>query len=617
MNYRFAILVLADSPSIHGERSAMRPSSRAQNYLELLSGFGMPFEVAHGPAFDAATLVRDNVVRYSSIIVTLPFREIPAATLDGLVQASGDLGISLVTDTFLLAASRLLEPFGIARCGGLRLAASAIASVDGKILYQPKPYPNTFGGFDLGFRPLLRCLRQSWFRRQIALRSDATVIATYGRKLPAIVSYNYGQATNYALNFHPSFMFRDGNQVHGELRRILETNRHARAVAFDLTHTACLRLDDPGCCERTHLKDHDPGCIAADEWQKLILLLRREDAHVDIAYVPQWVDDGDPRRGSLVYRGSTVENRVPGQHFNSWELIYSRPGRPGSHDYAGEYRAICRGVREGVFTILSHGLTHLSTNVQAWLKADNKYTNMRWYREFREDATGETPARAIYLDRMREGAARIEEAFGVVPDVLVPAAHAHTPETPEYARAAGFKVFSSRTTYLLRPDKILANGNVPAFYAVDLPWGVPATQAGYPFIFVFHDYDIYRHGVAWLADQIRALRDIGVGRFVSLRELCFLLMGKIDAVTHEHRIGVTLDFTQSLAPNGGNWRHGIPIRVGAVIEAVEINGSTFSGTLTTDGVETSFALPYARLERSPIVHLSLAIASRHPQGRRT
>lgn len=613
MNSRFAILVLGDRPDpCAPEEFLPRPGSRAQNYLELLSGFGMPFDVAHGSVFDAATLVRDDVVRYSSIILALPFREIPAPTLDGLVHAARDLGIPLMTDTFLLADSKLLEPFGLTRCRGLRFASRAITGVDGKILYRPKPYPHSFGRFDVGFRPLLRCLSQSWFRQQITLHENATAIATYGHNLPAIVSYNHGQATNYSLNFHPSFLLHDGSPMHEALRRILETNRNSRAVSFDLAHTACLRLDDPGCCERAHLNGFDDGCIAADEWRKLTLLLKNEAAHIDIAYVPQWVDDGDPHRSSLTNRGSAVENRVPGQHFNSWELVYSRPGRPGSHDYAAEYQAICHGLREGVFTILSHGFTHLTTNVPAWLRAGDKHANQRWYREFREEVTGEKPSKDLYVERMRQGAARIKEAFGVDADVLVPAAHAHTSETPEYARAAGFKLFSSDATYLLRPDGILVNRNVPAFYAVDLPWGVPASQAGYPFIFVFHDYDIYRRGVEWLADQIRVLRTSGIKRFLPLRELCFLLMGKIDAVTCGSRLEVTLDFTDSLLPDTRIWRHGIPIRVGAVIESMEINGSPFSGALTRDGVMTSFSLPYAHVERAGIVHLSIIMPDGQP-----
>ena len=75
MKYRYSILLLVDSTAedryTDRDRFPYPPGSRKQNYLELLTGYGMPVDVADVSEIDESGLTNGDVIRYSSIILTM------------------------------------------------------------------------------------------------------------------------------------------------------------------------------------------------------------------------------------------------------------------------------------------------------------------------------------------------------------------------------------------------------------------------------------------------------------------------------------------------------------------------------------------------------------------
>ena len=577
------------------------PGSRRKNYLELLTGFAIPFDTVDIRTLKPHHLVRKDEIRFSAILFACPIKNIHPDKLCWLGKYSADYGISLIADAFLFSGEMFLSPFGVEKCSGLVFGFQKIMGKRG-LLYRAKPYPYSAKGFDLGFRSLLRLISQSWFSRRLVPENRTRKIASFGNGKPAILSFPFGRAVNYFLNFHPSPVLKEGNCFHSFLKDILEENQHIPSVSIHLDGLSCLRMDDPGSCERVHLKGFNEGVVTKEVWQEILESLKSERAHLNIAYVPQWVDDGNPGKGELIYRGKTVKNRIAGKHYNSWEVIYAKPGRGlishQSHDYVSEYEVIKKGVKAGDITILSHGLTHLSTDVQKWLAAGNKYTKMEWFREFRELAAGRKPNRDMLVKRMRKSAELIKTAFGKTPEIIVPSAHEQTERVPEFARESGFKIFSSRGTSLLWKDGIVSNRKIGAFYGVDMAAGIGFTNAGYPTIFVFHDYDIYRNGAAWLKKQISLLNRHGVNRWVSMEELGTILMTKLRVVRDEGNLHVTLDFTDSPVTKGLTGT--IPIRIRGIASEVNVNGRKRAIALKTENGATFFRIPFSHIRQGKV-----------------
>jgi hypothetical protein len=607
MRNRYSVLLVVDSefksgiPGFDFDPVDFFPGSRQKNYMELLIGFGIPFDIVDIKEFQPHHLVRKNDIRFSSILFTCPVENNHPEKWVWLEKYSADYGISLIVDAFLFSGGAFLAPFGLEKCSGLVFGWQKIMGKRG-LLYRAKPYPYSAKGFDLGIRPLLRLITQSWFSRKLVPENRTCKIASFGNGKPAILSFTFGRAVNYFFNFHPSLVLKEGNRFHPFMKNILEGNPHFPSAAIQLDGLSCLRMDDPGSCERVHLKGFNEGVVSKNVWQEIIEILKAERAHLNIAYVPQWVDDGNPSKGELIYRGKIVKSRIAGKHYNSWEVIYSKPGRGlishRSHDYVSEYDVIKRGVEEGNITILSHGLTHLSTDVGRWVAAKNKYTKMEWYREFRELAAGKAPSRNILVERMKKSSELIKMAFGRSPEIIVPSAHEHTDKMPEFARESGFKMFSSRATAFLWKDRIVSNRKIGAFYPVDMAAGIACAKAGYPIIPVFHDYDIYRNGAAWLKRQISLLNRQGVNRWVSMEELGAMLMVKLSVVRDGWNLSVTLDFNDS--PGTKVLTGTIPIKIRGAVSAVNVNGQKRSIFLKTENGSTFFSIPIADIRQGKV-----------------
>ncbi|MCP4111379.1 MAG: polysaccharide deacetylase family protein [Desulfobacteraceae bacterium] len=601
MRKRYSVILIADSKfennylNFHSAKVHFLPGTRLKNYRELLNGFGIPFKIIDIKTLNPRNLVQKNEIKCSSVVFTCPVKNICSDHLTWLAEYSFDYGISLIADSFLFSGNLFGYPFGIEKCSGI---SSGCQIIKGNVLYKIRKHPYSNKGFDIGIRPILRFIMQSWFSKKVAFRKDASVSAQFNNGKPAVLSYLFGKGINYFMNFHPSPVLKDGNLIHLFIRDILESNPYFPSASIDSAALACLRMDDPGSCERVHLTGYNPGVVSRNEWENILEILKAEKAHLNIAYVPQWVDDGAPEKGSLIYQGDFVEQRVPGKHYNSWEIVYSKPGSDKSHDYASEYQVIKKGVEHGYITVLSHGLTHLSVNVREWLKAENRYTEAEWFREFREVVAGNRTDRNILVGRMKKSSELIRQAFGKLPEIIVPPAHEHTSETSVLARESGFKIFSSKAFVLLRKDKIVSNRKIFTFYAEEIAEGITFSRAGYPVIFVFHDYDICQNRSDWLRKQISLLRKKGIKEFISLEALGSLLMAKPDVVLDKQKLCITIDFTDSvITENLSGW---IPVKVRGIVSELKVNDREEIINRKSDGAFTFLQIPFSMVKQGKL-----------------
>ncbi len=600
MKYTFKVLLLtrpATRASLWDHHNFL-PGSREKNYLELLTGQGIPFDYRPVDDLRPEDLLSDKVVRYSAIIFAAPFNRLSPRLRDYLADYSFQYGVILLADSFLFKKNRdFFSAFGLQRCSGFRFGCQQITDRAGQLLYRTRCYPYSARGRDLGFRPLLRMLMQSWLAKRTVFDQSAAPFAAFADNTPAISAFPFGRATNYVLNFHPAMVLADGNYLHRTIKKILTCNSQIPAVSFDLENIICLRLDDPGSCERVHLKGFNPGVISGDDWRRLAHSLRRSKLHLNIAYVPQWVDDGDASRGVLMHRGKTVHDRQAGRLYSSKEIMYSSRGaRTPTHDYCSEFKEIKAGVEGGVFSIVAHGLTHLSTDIKAWRQASDRYTNKNWYREFREMAGGRRQSPEKLLARLVKNRQLLQEAFGRKPDVIVPSAHEHTPPIIEAAAMAGFKLFSSRATYLLHPQRTIVNRKLMAFYPEELEAAQNYSRAGYPVIFACHDYDLFRHGIDWLLEQADRFRQWGIKHFLPLADLGCLLLADIDTESDHSGIIIKIDFSQAPQPVDPNFQ--VPLKIGGQVTGIKVNDRPFSGQLAFRDGCTRISIPGREIEQS-------------------
>ncbi len=262
MKRHYRILILTDSEfnskvmDFRSDRYSFIPGGRTKNYMELLAGFGIPYRIIDIRALHPDQCLKQDEIYYSAILFTSPIHNIRTDLFSFLTTYSFEYGVSLIADAFLITGKKMPAPFGLNNCSGLRLCIQGIRDKNKNLLYKAIHYPHSAKGFDIGIRPFLRFFLQSWFSRKIDLKKEAEPIAYYDKSRSAIVSCPFGKAVNYIFNFHPSLVLKNGNPMHYAIRNIFESNPHVASASFDLSNTACLRMDDPGSSERVHLEGY-------------------------------------------------------------------------------------------------------------------------------------------------------------------------------------------------------------------------------------------------------------------------------------------------------------------------------------------------------------------------
>lgn len=161
-------------------------------------------------------------------------------------------------------------------------------------------------------------------------------------------------------------------------------------------------MDDPGTAQNAWLEHWHYPALSEDTIEKfLIRPLRKHNAVLNLNFVPGFVND-EKRRVEPTWTQQFMDE------FGTFQ------------DYVSSKRGYDKGVRQGVFSVLCHGLTHMQpdlTSEPGWYGSalDRERAEVGWYREFGDTRRhGEIPA-AEQMWRMETARDWLVQQFGVHP----------------------------------------------------------------------------------------------------------------------------------------------------------------------------------------------------------
>ena len=334
---------------------------------------------------------------------------------------------------------------------------------------------------------------------------DAAVLAKAGRwpQLAARTVDGTSRTRAVWIGGDPDRVFRTVPFFIKVLRRALVW---VRGFGFtkDYGKSVILRMDDPGSSQSAYFKGWDYAQLDEAAVRDLVLEpLRSRQAPLGVGFCPgyPWIADRTIRRAAFV---DFTDSRGVRQNIAS--------GRAGW----------LAGMKEGLIEIQSHGLTHMSPDLdtpppggKSWWKGNwtDEWPNEGWYREFYDERRDREVDEATQLTLLRESADWIEQDFGRRPLVFIPGGHAisgdwfvegetekvtvegktrlsyippYVGETYTYKLAAqiGYGLAFDEGAYYLGPDYVISLGPCPGN---DLPG---CFARGVPAIRYFHDRDL-------------------------------------------------------------------------------------------------------------------------------
>jgi hypothetical protein len=261
-------------------------------------------------------------------------------------------------------------------------------------------------------------------------------------------------------------------------------------VRPDLTGVLVPRLDDPGSAARRYLEHWRHDDVPKAAWEALWAALRGYGA-ASVFCCPGWVEpDG--------------------------RVVSSRQASPD------EWSSLDEGARQGVAELECHGYTHLHPDTRRWAAAEDRYSNVGWYREFAPPVDDAEPDVAEQTAIMRAW----QEACGPGTALVAPG-EAWGANTIQAARACGFELMSSWGLCRLQLDVPTWTHLVESPY-LDEPAG-DAFAAGVPVVGYWHDRDMAVYGPEWAPRWLEAWRDGGATRAWSFSRLARAYASPIDA----------------------------------------------------------------------------------------
>lgn len=514
-----------------------------EDYAELLSAYNYAFDIVSPDQIGPSLFSDSSSIRYSSIVLAVPVSKLNDVALAAIRHASFELGSSLIA-AYDQPDNRSAAWFGIERFAGNRI----LWPLKVKILQWPHengsacvvdygPQAGLAGIRRRGLRKLswkqtftkgmslISSLKMPYMR---AVRAPETrVLSTTMRGEPLAWSYQFGNATNYYFALHADLFLDKYNEMHRLVRSALDANSGHGMVRVNLDRTMVLRLDDPGASKADYV---DGGCLLTEkEWNELGALLEEERTPLSVMYTPGWVDDADPRSGSVFIDGKLASTRNPGDIRDSAHVkyVFPDPQKP-PHDHVSEFCGLEKLVKKGLVDVHSHGLTHLTPDRERWAVAADKRTDMRWYTEFyrtRQDRVVSIEDQAVAMTRSKD---KIEDLFGTPVAVLAPSSHKHDHQSDALAHAAGYELFSADYTGIVKGDVLVRNWKIPALMLYFKEPSSSIQAAGYPVVGVIHDYEI-KAGLEQFRHIIKKWRQAGIKSYISLNSLVGSLCSQIDA----------------------------------------------------------------------------------------
>jgi hypothetical protein len=637
---RFSILLVTSGIPRKGETPRIGLSkssfddSEFVDYVELLSASNFSFDIITPEKISFETFFAENLVRYSAVIFATPLSCLSDSMLSIFKRASYEFGVSLIS-SYIYVDQRSKSFFGIQTILGKKY----LWPLKVKIIQWPRDLyaGNPVANYGLGVSTSgvrKRSLRKLSFKQtflkgirlvqnllilyaRVELETDANILATNMRSEPIAWSFQFGKATNYYIALHGGLFLDKFNEMHRLFRAVIEANSGFGMASVDLENAMVLRLDDPGACSADYCKS---GRILEDEdWGELCRILENKGIPLSVMYTPGWVDDGDGQSGTLFIDGKEIIHRRAGSIYDSARVRYLPSGsKNGIYDHTSEFRGLKKLVEKGFADIHSHGFTHLDPDYRRWSKAEDRNKDTRWYHEFYHVKDGNSVEKTKQFEAMSTSREKISNLFEIAPYVLTPSGHRHDAESDMLAREAGYLIFSSDYTGILKDNIIVRNWKIPSVF-IYLKDPTPFTlRSGYPFVGVVHDYDIKKKGIQEFEEIIEKWRLNGIKRFISMRELALALCVSLNGyyLETESRIGLTVDMpqrsqTDSLVNGFAGTNLGLNIVLPENMMIIENCVSLLGATLLSiqHSTQTNTVEVLLKLESEPTITLNLPIQS--------
>lgn len=301
-------------------------------------------------------------------------------------------------------------------------------------------------------------------------------------------------------------------------------------VSMSRKGIAALRCDDPGSAQSLHLESWRFPPLRTTQWAEIAAILEQHQAKMSIGVVPNWLDDGDLRQGELSVSGKLIKNRSAGARYLSRDVSYleyqsQTTYLPGEQMFAF--------MKHDSLEPELHGSTHISPKVKDWLKAHDRNENADWYREFL--ATEKRPftqrAESVQEGILQDGLSSFEKTFEHLPTTLIPPGHAVSWNTAELCFKAGLLALCDKHLVIQSHGQLCRSR---LLYSSELSHH--QNKNPHPHILICHDRDIHQHGASWLQGHLKHWQNVGVERFVSLRELVTMLHSTPTLTTQGDRI---------------------------------------------------------------------------------
>ncbi len=467
---------------------------------------------------------------------------------DGLTTEDAALIASKLTDhpmTFVAQSSKPGSPLE-----KLQGVSGKLNPIEGKELRWDGPGPKTAWH-------CRNSLKATALRPAPGTRTLATLNGT-----PLIAAKPLGKSLIVTLGFHPSEARDQDGCVTALLKHLLIFESPEPVAWFDWDNTMVLRMDDPGGAQNVYSRSWSYPKLTEADWAQVGDDLARRDACLSTGYISGWVDDGNSRRGDLQVNGHAVPRKAGTIHPSPEVCYHDKAGhRPGTiFDYQAEYRGLRRLQESGLVTIELHGFTHIHPDIDAWLRADDRFESEDWYRELGKSAQPFLAKLTLSDHPITRGLITIEDYFGSRPTTLICPGEQFTDETLSTALDAGLRLIGSYYLAIRHDDRFCWNQHVCAPYLNELDgkW----FTSGLPVIGYFHDRELSLEGVDWMTRWLDAWQNAGARRFVDYRHLASALgktlslretRGELQLTVHEEAslqspVPLDIRFTTSLEP---------------------------------------------------------------------
>jgi hypothetical protein len=321
------------------------------------------------------------------------------------------------------------------------------------------------------------------------------------------------------------------------------------AVYAEYDRAAILFTDDWGSSDKTYLSYWHYKSLTEDDIRKrMIEPLQQHHAVMDLNINTGFVD------------------RKARRIVNPWQqrVVDEIDGKT-IHDFASTKRGMDAGLAAGVFSIESHGWTHVLPDLESapgpfWDAPMDGVGSLDWYNEFGDNLRKQEIPAATQRLHMARAIECLREDFGATPVVIRPGGSLYSKSsannTAVLAARMGFGLATWNWAVYLGPDLALSLESVanrkPWAYnqpiaASDFAWTVDA-----PLWVGFHDRDISLDPTA----VPRLLTALGMGvRYMSGAEYSAYLHATVGRARGEE-----LKFTVDYDPHYGGWFASHPSR---------------------------------------------------------